>query len=63
MRRFIFKDSIGRCDLDGGNISDMMMSINKIKQYDRDIVIYPGHGDMTTLGYEINNNPFFKDYL
>ena len=60
---FIFKDSIGRCDLDGGSISDMMMSINKIKKYDTDIIIYPGHGEKTSLGYEINNNPYFKEYL
>ena len=60
---FIFKDSIGRCDLDGGNVSDMMISIDKIKKYDKDIVIYPGHGVSTTLGYEINNNPYFNNYI
>ena len=60
---FIFKNSIGRCDLDGGNISDMMKSIEKIKKYDKDIIIYPGHGEITSLGYEINNNPYFKYYL
>ena len=58
---FIFRDSIGRCDLPGGNIRDMIESINKIKKYDKDIVIYPGHGDKTTLGYEINNNMYFLD--
>lgn len=60
---FIFKDSIGRCDLPGGNISEMMRSIDKIKKYDKDIVIYPGHGEKTTLGYEVNNNYYFKMYL
>ena len=60
---FIFRNSIGRCDLDGGNIHDMFESINKIKKYPKDIVIYPGHGEDTTLGYEINNNPYFRDYL
>ena len=39
----------------------MVNSIEKIKKYDRDIVIYPGHGDKTTLGYEIDNNIYFKD--
>ena len=58
---FIFKDSIGRVDLIGGNINDMIESINKIKNYDRDIVIYPGHGDSTVLGYEIDNNLYFRD--
>lgn len=58
---FIFKDGIGRCDLEGGNMDEMIKSINKIKKYDRDIVIYPGHGDKTTLGYEIDNNIYFRD--
>ena len=60
---FIFKDSIGRCDLSGGNIIEMLKSINKIKEYPKDITIYPGHGTKTTLGYEINNNPYFKEYM
>ena len=60
---FIFKDSIGRYDLDGGNIKDMINSIEKIKKYDRYITIYPGHGEKTTLGYEIDNNIYFKIIL
>jgi len=60
---FIFKDSIGRCDLVGGSVRDMIKSIDKIKRYDRDITVYPGHGEKTTLGYEIDNNPYFKEYL
>lgn len=60
---FIFKDDIGRCDLPGGNISDMVKSIDKIKKYPKDVLIYPGHGENTTLGYEINNNPYFNNYL
>ena len=58
---FIFRDSIGRVDLPGGNMDKMIDSINKIKKYDRDFVIYPGHGDNTTLGYEIDNNIYFKN--
>ena len=60
---FIFKDDIGRCDLAGGSESEMIKSIDKIKKYDKDITIYPGHGIKTTLGYEINNNPYFRDYI
>ena len=58
---FIFRDSIGRVDLPGGNINDMIYSINKIKNYDRDIILYSGHGDSTVLGYEIDNNLYFRD--
>lgn len=58
---FIFRDSIGRWDLPGGNFSDMISSIKKIKKYDDDIVIYPGHGEKTTLRYEKNNNMYLLD--
>lgn len=58
---FIFRDGIGRCDLDGGNYCDMLESIQKIKKYPRDTVIYPGHGDCSTLGYEMDNNIYFRD--
>ena len=57
---FIFKDTVGRYDLDTGSLDELLLSIEKIKKYDRNIVIYPGHGDSTTLDHEINNNPFFK---
>ena len=56
---FIFKGSIGRTDL-GGNYSDMINSINKIKNYDNNIIIKPGHGEETKLGDEIKYNPFFN---
>ena len=53
---FIFRDTIGRWDLPGGDIDEMYESLNKIRLYDKNITIYPGHGDSTTLGYEIDNN-------
>ena len=57
---FVFKDSIGRCDLPTGDYRVMLNSIEKIKQYDDNIVIYPGHGEKSTLGYEKINNEFFN---
>ena len=56
---FIFLGSVGRCDLDGGNINEMKESINKLKQIHDDIVIYPGHDSKTTLNYEKEFNPYF----
>lgn len=56
---FIFKGTIGRTDLPTGDMKEMENSIKKIKKYDKDITLYPGHGDNTTLDYEINNNYFF----
>lgn len=52
---FIFKGSIGRCDLPSGNFQEMQKSIAQIIKYDQDIIIYPGHGSKTTLKEEINN--------
>ena len=57
---FIFKESIGRVDLPGGNNNEMTMSIEKILGYDENIVLYPGHYDETTLGHEKENNPYLK---
>lgn len=57
---FIFKDSIGRVDLPGGSDIEMKESIKKILEYDDDIVLYPGHYEMTTLGDEKRNNPYLK---
>ena len=49
---FIFKDGIGRTDL-GGNDLDMINSINKISKYSSDIKVYPGHGEYSYLGKEL----------
>jgi glyoxylase-like metal-dependent hydrolase (beta-lactamase superfamily II) len=56
---FLFKGTIGRTDLPTGDSIEMEKSINKIKQYNKDIKIYPGHGDITTLEDEIKYNYFF----
>ena len=55
---FVFRNSIGRCDL-GGNELEMKNSIEKLKENKEDIILYPGHGDKTNLNYEKMYNPFF----
>ena len=60
---FIFKDSIGRLDLPGGSESEMKKSLQIIKEYPRDIILYPGHDDKTELGYEFDNNMYIKELL
>ena len=55
---FIFKNSIGRCDLGSGDISEMRKSIEKIKTYPN-VTLFPGHGDKTTLDEEKKTNPYF----
>ncbi len=56
---FLFQGTIGRTDLPTGNIKEMLESLNKIKTYSNDIKIYPGHGNMSTLELEFQNNPYF----
>ncbi len=55
---FIFKDDIGRTDLETGSYKEMLESLNKIKAYPEKTVIYPGHGDYSTLGKELKNNNY-----
>ena len=55
---FLFKESIGRWDLETGSFEKLKNSISKIKKYDDDITIYPGHGDISTIGYERDNNRY-----
>lgn len=57
---FLFKDTIGRTDLPNSSEEEMLKSIKKVKKYEHDIIIYPGHGESSNLGHEFNNNPFLK---
>jgi hydroxyacylglutathione hydrolase len=57
----IFKESIGRTDLPGGNYETLMESIHqKILLLPSNTILYPGHGPETTIKQEITNNPFLK---
>lgn len=55
----IFRESVGRCDLEGGDFDQIVESIeNKIFTLPEDILIYPGHGKMTSVGWEKEHNRF-----
>ncbi len=55
----LFRDSIGRTDLYGGNFDQLIESIKtKLLTLPDGVVIYPGHGDESTIGYEKQHNPF-----
>lgn len=56
---FVFKESIGRTDLETGNNEKMKNSIERLKTYPIETKLYPGHGEETTLEYELKYNPFF----
>lgn len=58
----LFRDSIGRTDLPYGDFDLLMEGMkNKILRLDDDVVVYPGHGESTTIGYERKNNMFLKN--
>lgn len=53
----LFKRSVGRTDLFGGNFKKLSDSIkNKLFKLDNNIKVFPGHGDMTTIGFEKKYN-------
>ncbi len=55
----IFREAVGRCDLEGGNFDQIVESIeNKIFTLPTDTIIYPGHGNTTTVGWEKEHNKF-----
>lgn len=55
----IFQGSVGRTDLPGGNHAQLIRSIeSRILTLPSDVKIYPGHGPVTTVGYEKAHNPF-----
>lgn len=57
----IFKESIGRTDLPGGDHQQLLSSIRtQIFTLPEETTIYPGHGPVTTVGHEIAHNPFLK---
>jgi glyoxylase-like metal-dependent hydrolase (beta-lactamase superfamily II) len=58
---FLFNGGIGRTDLPGGNSEEMLDSLRKIKRFSRDLAIFPGHGENSDLGREIENNFYLSD--
>ena len=60
----LFRESIGRTDLPGGDYSWIMRSIiENILPLGDEVKIYPGHGDMSDLGHESMYNPFVVEVL
>lgn len=59
----LFKGSIGRYDLPGGNLEILMQSIfDKLLILNDDVKVFPGHGAATTIGKERRNNPYILEW-
>ena len=54
----LFKGSIGRTDLDGGSMFQMIQSLRLLAQLPDTVKVFPGHGEATTMGLEVAGNPY-----
>lgn len=60
----LFNEGIGRTDLWGGNYDTLIKSIKeKLLTLPDDVVIYPGHGEESSILHEKQNNPFLKNII
>ncbi|MCL1804397.1 MAG: MBL fold metallo-hydrolase [Clostridiales bacterium] len=58
----LFNGSVGRSDFPGGNYPDLEASIRqKLYRLPRDMKVFPGHGQDTTIGREMESNPFIRE--
>ena len=59
----LFQMSIGRTDLPGGNMDTLLNSIRQqLFVLNDEVVVHPGHGPETSIGFEKRNNPFLHAY-
>ncbi len=57
----LFKGSIGRSDLYGGDFDALISSIKgKLLQLSDETIVYPGHGGQSSIGYEKKTNHFLR---
>jgi hydroxyacylglutathione hydrolase len=57
----LFRESIGRTDLPGGDSRAILRSIHeKLLVLPEDVRVFPGHGPSTTIGWEKEANPFLR---
>jgi glyoxylase-like metal-dependent hydrolase (beta-lactamase superfamily II) len=58
----LFAGSVGRVDLAGGDWETLLASVKALlDRFDADTVVHPGHGPATTLGRELQTNPFLRE--
>ena len=58
----LFAGSVGRVDLPGGSWEALLDSVRTLlERFSPETIVYPGHGPATTLGRELQTNPFLRE--
>lgn len=57
----LFAGGIGRLDLPGADEGEMAVSLRRLAQLDPRLTVYPGHGPPTTIGEELETNPWLAE--
>jgi glyoxylase-like metal-dependent hydrolase (beta-lactamase superfamily II) len=58
----LFAGSVGRVDLPGGDWETLLSSVRSLlERFSAETIVYPGHGPATTLGHELQTNPFLRE--
>jgi hydroxyacylglutathione hydrolase len=59
----LFAGSIGRYDLPGGSLNELVNSLkNSLLTLPDHVKVYPGHGPVSTIGEERRYNPFLQNF-
>ena len=54
----LFYDSIGRVDFPGSDVPSMLASLRRLATLPAELMVYSGHGPATTIGREVEQNPY-----
>ena len=56
----LFRMSVGRTDLPTSDFESLISSLEILKYLSHKTVVYPGHGERTTIDFEVKNNPYMR---
>lgn len=56
----LFRESIGRTDLGGGDWATLLQSLDELMQLPEETTVYPGHSEPTTISHEKRHNPYIR---
>lgn len=56
----LFRHECGRCDFEGGDFNQMLVSLKRLHDLEGDYKVLPGHEGLSTLEEERRNNPYMR---